>query len=89
MNLERIKTLVETFTAAELEAKIQLMESCFVPDEPGPPEVCADLDAVEADIYDYAKALAIRQQIEQQGVPMREALRDLASRMRRFSERTS
>ncbi len=85
MNLQRIRTLVETFTAAELEVRLQELETCFVPDQPGPAELCADLAAAEAAICDYTKALTIRQQIEQTGMPVQEALRGLAERMRRFA----
>lgn len=88
MNLHRIKTLVEHYTAADLEATILRLEACFISDESVYDPICHNLTSVEADIEDYTKALTIREQVEINGISFQEALRDLARKMRRFAGRT-
>ncbi len=87
MNLHRIKTLVEHYTAADLEATILRLEACFIVDESIYDPVGHNLTSIEADIEDYTKALTIREQVETNGISFQEALRDLATRMRRFAGR--
>lgn len=93
MNLNRIKTLVEAYTTTDLEQKILELENCFVSEQQTynhpPNPLCQDIATVEIDLGDYAKALNIRQQVEQQGLTFQEALRDLARRMRYFSSTSS